>query len=77
MTLIRDASASDPNEIHRVKEFSGRKYISYCDKEISISNARPADRQGFRCQHCLKYYKINLGKPPAVSAPTTEVRSKA
>ena len=71
MTLIRDTSASDPNEIHRVKELSGRKYISYCGQEISISNARPADRPGCRCRQCLIYYKINLGKPPATHTLTT------
>jgi hypothetical protein len=71
MTLIRDTSASDPNEIHRVKEFSDRKYISYCGQEISISNARPASRSGSRCRQCLSYYKINQGKPPATHTLTT------
>jgi hypothetical protein len=77
MTLIRDASASDPNEIHRVQEFSGRKYTSYCGQEISISNARPANRPGYRCLQCLSYYKINLGKPPATRTLTAAEGSKS
>lgn len=76
MTLIRDTSASNPNEIHRAKEFYGRKYISYCGQEISISNARLADRPGCRCLQCLSNYKINLGKPPATHILTAAEGSK-
>lgn len=69
MALIRNASAEDPDTVHRVKEFSGRQYTTYCGEEIRLSSARPANRPGlYICPSCQRYYRINLGKIPAVAA---------
>ncbi|MDX9993499.1 MAG: hypothetical protein RBS68_15765 [Anaerolineales bacterium] len=66
MTLIRDASASNTETVHRVREIGRRCYVAYCGQEISIAHSRPANRPGApRCPACHRYYKTNLGQPPA------------